>query len=272
MDGLLTGLMVGCQVMPRRYAANSMTQALDELLNEEDLAVPRVRTVDHVADRLRAMIADGRLPQGEHLREMPLAKAFSVSRTTIRDAIALLASDGLVTRQFHRGAIVTVLSEDDIIEIYRVRRLLELSALARVENGDPGLTVRLESSLDACETAARSGSYSVFVQRELEFHAALVGFHDSPRLNQFFSTVLRALRLALSVLADDQSEPTPSNLAQRYRNIFVAARRGDVETATRELTAHLDSYETRLRSGAPRGDERSLGSSAEGQVANGAIS
>ncbi len=224
---------------------------LDNLLDSEDLALSRVSTVDQVANRLRTMIADGRLPQGEHLREMPLAAAFSVSRTTIRDAIRALSTEGLVNLQFHRGAIVTILTDEDIVDVYRIRRLLELPALEMVEDGSAEVTKRVEEALAACRRAAGDRDYSAFVEHELEFHAAIVGYLGSPRTDQFFVNVLASLRLALSVLGADRRPSTIKNLAKRYQEIFAAARKGDVSAAQRQLGSHLDAYEARLRTNAP---------------------
>jgi DNA-binding GntR family transcriptional regulator len=228
-----------------------VARVLDNLLDGEDLALSRVSTVDQVANQLRTMIADGRLPQGEHLREMPLAAAFSVSRTTIRDAIRALSTEGLVSLQFHRGAIVTILTDEDIVDVYRIRRLLELPALEMVEEGAPEVTKRVEKALKACQRAADDQDYSVFVEHELEFHAAIVSYLGSPRTDQFFANVLASLRLALSVLGTDRRPSTIISLSKRYREIFDAAREGDVAGAQRQLGSHLDAYEARLRTNAP---------------------
>lgn len=236
-----------------------MRRVLDDVLSTEDLAVQRISTVDYVAGSLRAMIADGRLPQGEHLREMPLADAFSVSRTTIRDAIRTLASEGLVTQEFHKGALVTVMSADDIADVYRIRRLLELPALAQAAQGKPEVTSRVERALATCADAAQADDYSTFVEAELDFHAAIVGYLGSPRIDQFFGSVLSTLRLALSLLSEDRRPSTTRSLVQRYTEIFNSARDGDVTTAQRQLSAHLDAYETRLLRSSEGSDGRDAG-------------
>lgn len=228
-----------------------MKRVLDDVLSNENLAVERVSTVDYVAGRLRAMIAEGRLPQGEHLREVPLAEAFSVSRTTIRDAIRVLAGDGLVTVEFHKGAMVTLLSRDDIIEVYRIRRLLELPALLGVADGHPDATELTRQALRRCAEAAKRGIYSEFVEAELEYHASIVAHLRSPRTDHFFGSVLSTLRLALSLLGEDRDPPTIRALVQRYTDIFEDAREGRIESAQAELLGHLEAYEERLLDSAP---------------------
>jgi DNA-binding GntR family transcriptional regulator len=219
------------------------------VLTGENLKIERVSTVDRVAQRLREMIAGGRLSQGERLREMPLAEAFAVSRGTIRDAIRALSADGLIVHEIHRGAVVRVLTEADIADIYNVRRMFELRALEEVASGNPAATRRAELALEACREAVELGDYMTFVERELDFHAALVSHLGSPRIDQFFAQVVGELRLVFGLLSDDSEHGTAKRIAARYRRIFLAARRGDVDAARTLLSNHLDAYEERLRAG-----------------------
>jgi DNA-binding GntR family transcriptional regulator len=219
------------------------------LANRNDLKVERVSTVDRVAQRLREMIADGRLSQGERLREIPLAEDFGVSRGTVRDAIRVLNGDGLIVHEIHRGAIVRILTEADIADIYDVRRMLELRALEEVASGNPEATERAELALAACREAVELGDYSTFVERELDFHAALVSHLGSPRIDHFFAQVVGELRLVFGLLSEDSEHGTAKRIATRYRRIFLAARRGDVPAARKLLGDHLDAYEVRLKAG-----------------------
>jgi DNA-binding GntR family transcriptional regulator len=222
---------------------------VSHVLSGEQLKVERVSTVDLVAQRLLEMIADGRLPQGERLREVPLAEAFAVSRGTIRDAIRTLGAEGVIVHEIHRGALVRTLTEDDIADIYSVRRMLELRALGKVATGNPDATARAEAALKACREAVDLGDYTTFVERELDFHAALVSHLGSPRIDQFFAQVIGELRLVFGLLAEDSEPGKAKAIANRYRRIFLAARRGDVTVARKLLSDHLDGYEERLRIG-----------------------
>lgn len=80
-----------------------------------------------VYDQLRSQIVDGVLSPGTHLVEGPLAKAFGVSRTPIREALSQLAYEGLLERH-DRAMRVRVLKAEDILEIYEVRIALERAA------------------------------------------------------------------------------------------------------------------------------------------------
>ncbi len=78
-----------------------------------------------VAERLRELITEGELAPGAHLNERALAQRLLVSRTPMREALRLLAADGLVTLQPNRGAQVLAMSETDIRESFEVMSSLE---------------------------------------------------------------------------------------------------------------------------------------------------
>ena len=213
----------------------------------DDVKVKRIGATDQVAQQLRTMIADGRLPQGERLPEVPLAEAFGVSRNTLRDGIRVLASEGLVTHVLNRGAVVRSLSPEDVSDIYGLRRRLELEGLAAVPNAPDALRAGTHEALDACAAALGRGDYGDFVEHELDFHAALVSHLGSPRLDRFFAQVIGELRLLFSDLSSDSEAGRAAELLEMYRSIYASAEGGDITSAQRRLNEHLDVYEARLR-------------------------
>jgi DNA-binding GntR family transcriptional regulator len=80
---------------------------------------------DSTHDRLRRMIVSGELPAGTRLQEKAFADRLGVSRTPVREAIARLVSEGLVTRSQGGVPVVNQISISEIIEILHIRRLLE---------------------------------------------------------------------------------------------------------------------------------------------------
>lgn len=222
----------------------------------EKTELERVGSVDQVAQLLREMIADGHLAQGERLPEVPLSKAVGVSRNTLRDAIRVLGSEGLVTHELHRGAVVRVLSAKDINEIYEIRRSLELRALRRVSDGGEAALSPLQETLVACEDAVRRDDYTAFVEHELEFHGALVANLGNSRLDEFFGRVLGELRLLFSKLSSDSEPKAIKALLTFYRKLYTATKKGEVEEAEALLGDHLDRYEERLSSLVAEGNGR----------------
>ena len=78
-----------------------------------------------VAERLRRLIDSGELAPGTRLNENELCQNMGVSRTPLREAIRSLATEGLVELQPNRGAIVSVVSQDDVTEILPIMASLE---------------------------------------------------------------------------------------------------------------------------------------------------
>lgn len=79
---------------------------------------------NRTAALLASRVLEGRYRPGESLREIPLAEELGVSRSTIREALRILERDGVVRIEAHRGASVTQLSPEELIEIYQVRTVL----------------------------------------------------------------------------------------------------------------------------------------------------
>jgi DNA-binding GntR family transcriptional regulator len=220
-----------------------------------DGKIERRTVVDQAAQQIRAMIADGRLPQGERLPEIPLSEALGVSRNTVRDGLRMLISEGLVIHEVNRGAVVRVLGGKDIRDIYGVRRILELEAIREVSSAPPDLKERSHNLLSACGRALAETDYSSFVEHELDFHAAIVAHLCSERIDRFFSYVLAELRLIYSNLASDDASGATHALLEKYQTLYEAAEGGDVVKAQEILGSHLDTYEARtlaaLREEAP---------------------
>ena len=80
---------------------------------------------EDVADRLREQIFSKELAPGSWLDEQSLAKQFGISRTPMREAIKVLASEGLITMKMRRGAYVTEVARKDLEQIFTILSLLE---------------------------------------------------------------------------------------------------------------------------------------------------
>lgn len=84
-----------------------------------------------VLAQLRRAIVSGELRPGEPIRQSALAERFGVSRVPLREALKILEGEGQVTYRPHRGYVVTELNMDDLLEVYRIRELLEGEAARR---------------------------------------------------------------------------------------------------------------------------------------------
>jgi DNA-binding GntR family transcriptional regulator len=133
--------------------------------------IQRQTTVTLVADELRRRIMSGALPEGHQLRQEALAAELGVSRIPIREALRQLEAEGFVAIASHRGAVVSKLSLDEIIELFELRIrletwLLEL-AIPQMSEGD------LDAAEAALEAMISNRKIENWGQLNWDFHAAL---------------------------------------------------------------------------------------------------
>ena len=127
-----------------------------------------------VADLLRQALLKGSFQPGEALSEPALAAQLRVSRGPVREALLVLAEEGLVTHSHNRGFSVLQLEEQDFAEITRVRVPLEamvLEGARKTISADQlkHLTAMKKKLMDAF----RSGDFAVTTNCDLQFHSAL---------------------------------------------------------------------------------------------------
>ncbi len=102
---------------------------------------PRALYLD-VAERLREQIFARELEPGSWIDEQKIAADYGISRTPLREALKVLAVEGLVTMKLRRGAYVTEMSRTDVEQVYHLMALLESDAAAQVarQAGADGIT------------------------------------------------------------------------------------------------------------------------------------
>ena len=100
-------------------------------MNPPTALAPRALYQD-VAERLRQQIFARALEPGSWIDEQKLSREFGISRTPLREALKVLAVEGLVTMKLRRGAYVTEMSADDVTQVYHLLGLLESDAAGEV--------------------------------------------------------------------------------------------------------------------------------------------
>jgi DNA-binding GntR family transcriptional regulator len=129
---------------------------------------------DKIGDVLKGWILDGTLQPGERIVELTLARRLDVSRAPLREALWLLARQGLVHIRAHHGAYVTQLSEQDIREIFEIREILETRAALKIHaRRDVQVTAALKEALAQLESACRGRDIRRFSDADLRFHKTL---------------------------------------------------------------------------------------------------
>jgi DNA-binding GntR family transcriptional regulator len=198
-------------------------------------------TAEQVAGALREAIIEGTLAQGTYLREISLAKRFKVSRNTIREATQILVGERLVTRRMHRGAFVSRLMTDDVHDLYRVRRIVELPAVNGAATMD---RTRMHETVRAFAQAISDDDRGGIVAADLQFHREIVASMRSDRLGALFDSLEGELRLCMALVGG--AYPDPAGSLREHEAILAALDADSPERAHALLAAHLDQAEVAI--------------------------
>jgi DNA-binding GntR family transcriptional regulator len=201
------------------------------------VAVPSVAT--RVATELRLQIAEGALLPGTKLKEEALSEELGVSRNTVREAFAELASERLVVRQPNRGVFVASLGANDIHDVYTVRRAIEVSAVRG--GGSPESIASVRAAVEEGKRAAAAGDSEGLGSANQHFHGALVAMASSERLNTIMSQVLAEMRLFFHKASVDGG--FYQDYLEENEQICKALEAGDTELAAERLLSYLNRSE-----------------------------
>ena len=138
---------------------------------------------EQVARALRTEILTGALPVDTLLVEAPLAARFEVSRGPVRDALRMLAAEGLIVSS-GRSYRVVGLDERDVNALYALRELLEVYACQQAVAGDPAAySAAAEAAIADMAASARANDPSAFARADVEFHSAFYRACGNDRLH-----------------------------------------------------------------------------------------
>lgn len=151
-------------------------------MNDASL-IPRRSLHDELVDRLRDMIVAGELAGGDRVDERELCQRFGVSRTPVREALKVLATEGFVTLIPRRGARIAVLSERDLAEAFPIMAVLEALAgeLACAAATDAEIA-RIVALTDEMEAHHRAGRLEPYFDLNQRIHLAIAEAARNPTL------------------------------------------------------------------------------------------
>lgn len=212
-------------------------------LESERAAMGRASASEKVADALRTRIIEGELRPRTRLSEERIGAALGVSRNTLREAFQLLAHERLVVREFNRGVFVRELDQDDVRDLYRFRRILEVAAVRATASARPDLG-GLHAAVDEGSAAAGDRDWRLLGSANMHFHKELTALAGSRRADEAMQQVLAEMRLVFSTMADPRTFHEPYLEGNRELAALLAA--GEHDEAERALLAYLERAETQL--------------------------
>ena len=189
-----------------------------------------------VADRLRQQIFARRLEPGSWIDELKLAAEFGISRTPLREAVKLLAAEGLVTMKLRRGAYVTEVSAEDVAQVYHLLGLLEADAAGTVAaHATAAQRAQLSELHQRLEQQA--GQRDAFFATNEQFHMALLEIAGNRWALHMVIDLRKVMKLNRHHSLFKQGRLERS-LAE-HRALMRALLAGDAEAATRLMRAHF---------------------------------
>jgi len=212
---------------------------------------------DSLAERiyqgLRAGILDGSLEPGSVLRQEQIARRFAASRVPVREAMGRLEGDGLLISRPRRGYAVHSLRQNEIVEIFELRVVIEEHAarIAAIARTDDDIDV-VTGLVERMETVARQGGNygSDWARLNRDFHLRLVASSRRQRLLGTVETLRDSVeayvRAEMGITGDVESA------LLEHREILEAFRAGDADGLARLSRQHIEGTARRLLDGLRR--------------------
>jgi DNA-binding GntR family transcriptional regulator len=202
-------------------------------------AAPRAHT-ELAYDSIKDGITSGVLAPGEWLREYTVASSLGLSRTPVREALRVLAAEGIVELEHNRGARVIGWTSEDIDEVYRLRALLEgYGATLAARHATADQLTELRRVEDNYEQAVQSGKDSAVTSAECNnaFHAAVLAASGSGRLATLVAVVSSAplVHRARRHYTDDDQRRS----VVQHRDIITAIQNRDEPLAQTAMSSHI---------------------------------
>lgn len=204
------------------------------------MALARPKSLRELAlEYLRDRIIDGTLKMGQALSERGISEELGVSKSPVREALAQLRDEGLVSIEPQKGARVFTLSEAEVTQICDFRQAIETAAFELALARDPdGLAEDMTRVVSAMEDERVDGNEKEYLKLDTTFHQIIFERAGNDYLTASYTRYvgkIAALRTHLAKL------PQHTELSfQEHRKIAAAVRKGDMDVIRKLLVEHID--------------------------------
>ncbi len=229
----------------------------------------RRKVYEQIAEQLLAQVGSGRLKPGDALPpERELTESFGVGRSSIREALRMLESQGVIT-DASGGAFVVAAAGNPLNsslrllleldertgmhDVYELRRILECeaAALAAERRTDEHLEAMDAAVAEMDAALTEGGRGDRFIDADLRFHLAVAEATGNRLVLHSMQAVRDVVRRALLTIV--RIPRSPERAVVEHRAIREAIAAGDPDRARQEMRAHLVRVETDVEKGAPNG-------------------
>ena len=195
---------------------------------------------EEVAELLRQRIFSRELTPGSWIDELKIAEEYGISRTPLREALKVLATEGLVTMKVRRGAYVTEVNEKDLTDVFHLMAVLEADAAGMVATtATENQLKELEALHQQLEKSAKDRKDHIrFFTLNEAFHVKLLEVANNRWAGQMVADLRKVMKLnrAQSLLKAGRIE---ESLAE-HADIMAALTRRDAAAAQKAMRAHIE--------------------------------
>jgi GntR family transcriptional regulator, rspAB operon transcriptional repressor len=203
--------------------------------------VKQIALRDVLVDQIRDLMLTGELRPGDRIIEYKLAREMHVGQNSVREALAVLEQQGLVTRVPNKGALVTKLSSEDMEQIYAVRILLEAMAVKfakqhmRLVDAD-----KLQQVIEKMRAAFHDNDLVAFCNADFEFHRKLWGFSNNRYLVKALSSIVAPQFSYILIKSMKWPREDMLPIIEEHQAILNSLKNEDAETAAAEITRIME--------------------------------
>jgi DNA-binding GntR family transcriptional regulator len=216
---------------------------VDAELDADRRLFDRPSTVELLADVLRERIIKGIYQPGQKLDEGGLCETLKVSRNSLREAFRLLTHEQLLVHELNRGVFVRKLTVADVVDLYRVRKMIECSAVRELDARPPQAD-EMVKAVNAGDLAMKSADWRELGTANMRFHQAVGTLANSPRIDELMRNLLAEMRLVFHTMTDPRRFHEP--YLERNKEILAAIEAGDGPNAERLMLKYLEDAEEQI--------------------------
>jgi DNA-binding GntR family transcriptional regulator len=188
---------------------------------------------------LRNRILDFHYRPSQRLKALEIAKELGLSRTPVKEALSRLEQEGLVQRAGGYGYVVQAVRVRDVLNLYKVRELLEVGAArAALPFISPATLKRLAGILDRSKAHLRAETLDMFLRTNREFYSALFAATDNEVLEQTLAS-LNSRIWSIGSMVVKKHPPRADQILLENQRVLKALRAKDAEALEHAIRAHI---------------------------------
>ncbi|MDR1271990.1 MAG: GntR family transcriptional regulator [Clostridiales Family XIII bacterium] len=199
----------------------------------------QIQKVADLADKIRIEILAEHISPGEKITEQSLADRFSVSRTPVRESFRLLESEGLIRIIPNRGAFVVGFSKADMIDLYRLRLLLETQAIEwAIQRRTDDEIDSLEESIDFMTFYTERGDIKRMRDINVDFHNKIVTASHNKGLIETLGRMHKYMRFSTHIRTYE--EDNLEEILAEHTKLYRAFKKNSPSAGGRMMRTHIE--------------------------------